>query len=100
MEGGSKPDGEMVGDGWSLTPILGVGNETQWQSWPALRVFAKQKVLTQLKGRFPTGRMEKWNYPCLLNLPLNSTQIITYDPMDPRLIVSLAAFLSLSLPSA
>ena len=56
---GSRPDGEMVGDGWALTPILGVGNETQWQSWPALGVFAKQKVLTQLKARFPPGRMEK-----------------------------------------
>lgn len=49
----------MVGDGWALTPIRGVGNETQWQSWPASGVFAKQKVLTQLKARFPPGRTEK-----------------------------------------
>lgn len=56
---GCRPDGEMVGDGWVLTPILGVGNETQWQSWPASGVFDKQKVLTQLKARFPPGRMEK-----------------------------------------
>jgi len=59
MGEGSWPDGAMVGDGWALTPILGVGNETQWQSWPALGVFAKQKVLTQLKAIFPPGRREK-----------------------------------------
>ncbi len=59
MEDGSRADGEMVGDGWALRPILVVGNETQWQSWPALEVFAKQKVLTQLKARFPPGRMGK-----------------------------------------
>lgn len=58
MEEGGRADGEMVGDGWVLTPGLGVGNETQWQSWPALGVFAKQRALTQLKGRFPPGRKE------------------------------------------
>lgn len=91
------PDGEMVGDGFALTLILGVCNETQWQSRPALRVFAKHKVLTQLKGRFPPGRMEKWNYPCLLNLLLNFTQIITYDPMDPG---ANCFFLCLPLPQS
>ena len=49
----------VVGDCWALTTILGVGNETQWQSWPSLGEFAKQKVLTQLKARFPPGRTEK-----------------------------------------
>lgn len=63
----------MVGDGWALTRILGCGNEIQWQSRSDLRAFAKQKVLTQLKGRFPPRRMEKWNNPCLLNLSFNFT---------------------------
>ena len=51
MEEGNRPDGEMVGYGWALTPILGVGNETQWQSWPALGVFAKQKSVNSIKGQ-------------------------------------------------
>lgn len=43
MGEGSRPDGEMVGDGWALTPVLGVGNETQWQSWPALVCLPNKK---------------------------------------------------------
>lgn len=52
MQGGNRPYGEMVGDGWVLTRFLGVSNETQWQSWSVL---VQQKVLTQLKGIFPPG---------------------------------------------
>lgn len=84
----------------ALTLFLGACNETQWQSWPALRVFAKQKVLTQLKARFPPGRIEKWNYPCLLNLPFNFPQIITYDPMAPEANCFSCCLPLLSLPSA
>lgn len=51
IEDGSRPDGEMVGDGWALIPILGVSNETQWQSWSALGVFAKQKSVNSIKGQ-------------------------------------------------
>lgn len=90
------PDGDIVGYGLALTLILGV-MKTQWQSQPAFRAFAKNKVLTHLKGGFPPGRMEKWNYPCLLNLPLNFTQIITYDPMDPE---ANCFFLCLPLPQS
>lgn len=50
IEDGSRPDGEMVGDGWVPTPILGVANETQWQSRPAFGVFAKQKSVNSIKG--------------------------------------------------
>lgn len=44
---------------WALAPMVGVSNETQWHTWPASGVFVKQKVLTQLKARFPPGRTGK-----------------------------------------
>lgn len=55
VEDGSRPDGEMVGDGWVPTPILGVGNETQWQTRAAYGAFAKQpqkkkKSVNSIKG--------------------------------------------------
>lgn len=59
IDEGCRPDGEVVGDGLVQTPVLGVSNETQWKSLPALQVFAKQKVLRQLKAGFPPGRTEK-----------------------------------------
>lgn len=51
--------------------------------WAQLRPVCQTKSRqTQLKGRFPSGWRATWNYPCLLNLSLHFTLIITSDPQE------------------
>lgn len=52
-----------------------------WASalWPVCQTKSLQ---TPLKGRFPSGWRAMWNYPCLLNLSLHFTLIITSDPQE------------------